>query len=202
MFLCQTAAFNLKRGDTRFRLGCFFVPKPNMVQQATCLDSHRGLNNSTGWQVVAKQRKPAEHQRRRKVAIESLPACVYENARNKALCWALTTMNLVETMSLKGWVTSSFVREGPKVWQLVPHITFVNFYSVLLTQQTKLILISELRMVRFLILDVTLDFVQIGITHRKSTVSGLPCKAWIYLGVTFRPFGSFRLDNFNELANL
>ena len=57
-------------------------------------------------------------------------------------------------------------------------------------------------MVRFLILDVTLDFVQIGITHRKYAVSGLPCKAWISLGDTFRPFGSFRLNHFNELANL
>ena len=97
---------------------------------------------------------------------------------------------------------SSFVREGPKAWQLVPHITFVNFDSVLLAQQTKLILIGELRMVRFLILDVTLDFVQIGITHRKYAVSGLPRKSLISLGDTFRPFGSFRLDHFNELANL
>ena len=50
---------------------------------------------------------------------------------------------------------------------------------------TKLILIGELRMVRFLILDGTLDFVQVGITHRKYAVSGLPRKALIFLGKRF-----------------
>jgi hypothetical protein len=91
---------------------------------------------------------------------------------------------------------------GPKARQLVPHITFVNFDPMLFAQQPELILIVALRMVQFLILDVALDFVKVGITHRKYSLTGLPRKAMISSDDIFRPFGSFCFDDLNQFANL